>query len=369
MSLAAASRLPDEEVFASSYAAARGKFLDAARAAGLAVQSHPHPLPGRDGEPLALDVALDGAPEAQQLLIVSSACHGIEGYAGSGVQVALLREPGWRAAARAAGVAVLYLHALNPHGFSWGRRTTHENVDLNRNFVDFSRPLPANPAYDELAPLLLPAHWPPGWRQRLAVLRFLLVRGMKRVQAAVSSGQYAHPDGLFYGGTAPTWSQTTLRQVLREHGRRAGRLAWIDLHTGLGPRGHGERILACRGLDATRRARAWWGPGVTATDDGSSTSAALTGQMFNAAPQECPQAEYTGIALEFGTVSKLEVIDALRGDQWLQNHPQAQGTPLERHIRQRMREAFFVDAADWKRSVVETSFEVVRQAVQGLATP
>ncbi|MDQ6639506.1 MAG: M14 family metallopeptidase, partial [Pseudomonadota bacterium] len=64
------------------------------------------------------------------------------------------------------------------------------------------------------------------------------------MQQAISGGQYRHPDGLFYGGSEPAWSHTTVRQVLRHHGGRCARLAWIDLHTGLGPSGHGERIFA-----------------------------------------------------------------------------------------------------------------------------
>lgn len=47
------------DAFSSSYAQARSKFLDAATRAGLAVQSFQHPLPGRDTEVLALDVALE----------------------------------------------------------------------------------------------------------------------------------------------------------------------------------------------------------------------------------------------------------------------------------------------------------------------
>jgi Protein of unknown function (DUF2817) len=79
--------------FSSSYAQARVKFLEAAATQSLSVQSFNHPLPGRDGETLAMDVALDGMPGAKQLLIVSSACHGVEGYCGSGVQVFALHEP------------------------------------------------------------------------------------------------------------------------------------------------------------------------------------------------------------------------------------------------------------------------------------
>ena len=85
-----------------------------------------------------MDVARDGPRNAKALLVVSSACHGVEGFCGSGVQVALLEDADWHRAAPDAGVAVLYVHGLNPWGFSWWRRTTHENVDLNRNFRDFS---------------------------------------------------------------------------------------------------------------------------------------------------------------------------------------------------------------------------------------
>ena len=53
--------------FSKSYAEARQKFLHAAQAAGLAVDSHIHPLKGRDGEELAMDVVLDGSPDAQRL--------------------------------------------------------------------------------------------------------------------------------------------------------------------------------------------------------------------------------------------------------------------------------------------------------------
>ena len=118
----------------------------------------------------------------------------------------------------------------------------------------------------------------------------------------------------------------TLRQVLRRHGSRCERLAWIDLHTGLGPSGHGERIFACRDdAAAFTRAKAWWGD-VTSFYDGSSTSAVLTGLMFNAAYEEAPQAEYTGIALEYGTLPQDQVMLALRADQWLENHPDAAAT-------------------------------------------
>jgi len=354
------------DCFAPTYAAARAKFLAAAEAAGLDVEPHVHPLLGRDGETLALDVARDGPADAEALLLVSSACHGAEGFCGSGVQVALLRDAAWRHAAHERGLAVLYLHALNPYGFSWLRRVTHENVDLNRNFHDFSAPLPANPDYDAIAALLVPPHWPPPPEVDAALQRYGAEHGARALQTAVTSGQHDHPEGLFYGGRNPTWSQVTLRHVLQQHGRRCRRLAWIDLHTGLGPSGVGEPIFACRDdAAALRRARAWWGEGVTSIYDGSSTSALLSGLMWTAAYDECPQAEYTGIALEYGTVPLEQVVNALRADQWLENHPET-GAAQRESIKQQLRDAFYTDTDAWKDAIVTQGVAAARAALDGL---
>ena len=352
--------------FSQSYTEARAKFLAAAEQAGLDVESHVHPLLGRDGETLAMDVVRDGPKDAPAVLIVSSACHGVEGYCGSGVQIALLGDAAWRSASRQANVAVLYIHGLNPYGFSWWRRTTHENVDLNRNFRDFHAEPPRNARYDELAASLVPTTWPPNATAVERIDHFVAEHGEKALQQAISGGQYHHPQGLFFGGVGPTWSQSTLRQVLREHGRRCSRLAWIDLHTGLGPSGHGERIYAGRD-DATSvaRARAWWGD-VTSIYDGSSTSAILTGMMWLAAYDDCPQAEYTGIALEYGTLPQSEVMGALRADQWLENHPEADDAQRSA-IKQQVRAAFYTDADVWKEKIVEQGVDAAYGAVRGLS--
>ena len=357
-----------QQAFSQSYAQARQKFMQAADAAGLSVESHIHPLKGRDGETLAMDVVRDGPADADNLLIVSSACHGVEGYCGSGVQVQALHDAAWRETARQNGVAVLYVHALNPYGFSHVRRVTNENVDLNRNFHDFSQPLPINEAYRDFEPLLLPETWPPMPGSAATTEQLIADRGMPAFQAAVTRGQHEFADGMFFGGTAPTWSNQTIRQVLRQHGRRAQRLSWIDLHTGLGPNGVGERIFACANdAQALARARAWWGPEVTSIYDGSSTSAFLTGLMWTSANQECPQAEYTGIAMEYGTQPMDQVMTAMRGDHWLHKHPEAPPA-LKASIKQALMDAFYTDTDAWREQIVAQAQEAMSQAARGLAS-
>jgi len=354
--------------FSDSYAEARAKFIAAARAAGCAVEAHLLPdLTGVDGEPLATDVALLGASDARNALVLTSATHGVEGYCGSGVQIALLADERVSRAAAAAGVALVFVHAVNPHGFSYGRRVNEDNVDLNRNFRDFSVPAPVNAGYAAVHDLLLPKIWPPPSEHEARNAAYIATHGARAYQAAVTGGQYAFPDGLFYGGARPTWSNRTMRAVLRRHAAGRAGFGWIDIHTGLGPRGHGEKIFAGRNnAPDLARTRAWWGAEVTSIYDASSSSAELTGLMFHSAYEECPGVEYAGIALEYGTVPLLETLQALRADHWLHLHPEA-APSLKVAIRKQMHDAFFVGADDWKLAVVRQAWDATSRALARLA--
>ena len=204
-----------------------------------------------------MDVVRDGPLDAKALLIVSSGCHGVEGFCGSGVQVALLRDPRVaRRSARAPASPCSTSTALNPYGFSWWRRDDARERRPEPQLPRLRADRAGERALRRARPLPRAADWPPDApRSPPCSTRFVAAHGERALQQAISGGQYAHPDGLFYGGRHPTWSHATLRHVLRDHGTRCARLAWIDLHTGLGPNGHGERIFAGRD-DAAGVARA-----------------------------------------------------------------------------------------------------------------
>jgi hypothetical protein len=353
--------------FPHSYADARAKFHAAVRERQLAIEAHGLPeRHGVDGEPLAMDVALLGRAGAAGLLVLTSGTHGIEGYCGAGCQVGLLRDPVFVDAVGAAGVAVLFVHAVNPYGFSHGRRVNEDNVDLNRNFRDFGAPPPSDAAYAEVHPLLLPATWPPSADNERRLAACVAARGERAFQAAVTGGQTTFPDGLFYGGGRPTWSNLTLRAVLRRHGAGRERMGWIDFHTGLGPRGHGELIYAGRDVPSDfARTRSWWGGAVTSIHDGSSSSAAVSGVALGAAYDECPGVERALVGLEYGTVPLAEVLAALRADHWLHNHPDAP-VALRSEIRQQMRAAFHDEGDDWKLTVYAQARDAALKAVARL---
>jgi hypothetical protein len=355
--------------FAQSYMEARDKFVSAAHACGARQFRHVHPSErGADGEELSMDFAFVGKPGASGLLLLLSATHGVEGFCGSGCQVALLHDGDFLLAVERAGIEVLMLHALNPYGFSHLRRVNEDNADLNRNFVDFRAPLPINNAYAEIHPLLLPAIWPPRAGTEAKLGAWIAAQGAKAYQAAVSGGQYHFPDGMFYGGKAPAWSNLVLRAVLREHAATRAQLGWIDFHTGLGPRGHGEKIYA--GTDSAAdiaRTKSWWGADVTSFFEGTSTSAPLTGINGCAAHDECPAAAFAGIALEYGTYPIEQVLQSFRAEHWLHNHPDA---PVEQRqeIKHHLRDMFYVDADDWKQMVYTQAHDACMKAVARLTS-
>jgi len=357
----------EPSVFSDTFGEARQKFLEAARSAGASLSAYGHPERGPDGAELATDVAWIGPADAPAVLLLVSGTHGVEGHCGSGAQVDWLRRG--EAARLPGGVAALLVHAINPYGFAWSRRVTHENVDLNRNFVDFAQPLPVNREYDRLADAVTPADWGAETQaaSRGVLLDYARQNGFPALVQGLSGGQYSHPDGIFYGGSEETWSRRTLTAIFQERLSAASDIGIIDYHTGLGPVGYAEQIVSAgRDTEEYRRATLWHGLAATSQSGGDSVSAKLAGDWLDATPALLPHARVTGIALEYGTVESAQVMDALRADNWLH----ARGDPLGPQaaaIKAQIRAAFYVDTDLWRGMVLGQSLIATRQAAAGLA--
>ncbi|HEY1427462.1 MAG TPA: M14 family metallopeptidase [Caulobacteraceae bacterium] len=356
--------------FSATYADARDKFALAVREAGGALERIANPNTGPDGGDLSTDVAWFGPRSAEKVLVMISGTHGVEGFCGSGAQVDWLRRG--EAATLPPGVAALLVHAINPYGFAWLRRVTEENVDLNRNWIDFaSNRRPENPGYDALADAAVPQSWTPeSQAASAAVLRDYAGRhGPTALQQALSGGQYRHAKGVFYGGEGATWARRTQEGIYGAYLGQATHVGLIDYHTGLGPWGYAEVIMSDTPTsDAFGRGQAWYGMNVTSPLDGSSTSADIAGDNLAAAPALMAEAEVTGVALEYGTRSLAQVFLALRADAWLHGYGDP-ASPEGKAIKAQMREAFYGDADDWKGMVVGQSLAATRNALKALSGP
>ncbi len=355
----------DEHGLVSSYSTARERFRDAAAGAGASLDDFPHPLTGPVGEPLAIDVAELGDASARSTLLIVSGTHGVEGFTGSALQSYWLDR---QAGSRPAGVRIVLVHAFNPYGFAWVRRVNEDNVDLNRNFVDWSQPPPVNERYGGIARLLVPDRWDDETQQASTVklMEYAGEIGLEAMQEVVSSGQYAHPTGIFYGGTGPVWSHRWLADRAASLAGGARRLGIVDLHTGLGPWGDGE-LISHDGVSEPgyRRGTEWWGE-VRSMLDGESVSAALTGDWLGRIGDLLPGVEITAAALEYGTVDPISVLQALRADAWLHAHGDPAG-PDGDPIRAQVRAAFADDDPAWFDAVRARFDDVIAAALAHLA--
>ncbi len=344
-----------------SYVAARQAFTEAADQAGAELNSTVHPLLGLNGEELSLDIATLGPPDAHKRVMIVSGTHGVEGFCGSALQTQWLR--GFRSLPP--GLGIVFVHALNPYGFSWIRRVNEDNIDLNRNFIDWNEPLPRNDKYDNIARLLVPEEFDSDSQTRTfaELASYAESVGLDAMQEHVSSGQYSDPTGVFYGGAKACWSHVQLENIWAEYLHGARQVAVIDLHTGLGPWGHGELIANdSASAPGFTRATALWGD-VRSMADGDSVSAQLTGDWLGAIKNWSGDTDVTACALEFGTVDAMSVLLALRRDAWLHAH----GEPLSddgNEVRAEVRAAFADDDPAWIATCWTRFIEVLEPALR-----
>ena len=264
------------------------------------------------------------------------------------------------------GLALAMVHAVNPWGFAWCRRCDEQGIDINRNFVDFAKPLPQNPGYRELADALIPADG--NWQQAdLRLGAYLQQHGRYAYEVAASGGQYEFAAGLFFGGSGPSQARRNMEWVLRQWDWGAREVAVIDLHTGLGPYGYGELIcdhpLGSAGLETAQR---WFGASVTVPESGDSCSVPKLG-LLDYAWHGVLGANSCYVTLEYGTFPIAGLLQTLREDH-ARNKPGPYDwqDPERQAVRDRLRLHFYPAEPQWQTLVLLRARQVVQLACKGL---
>jgi hypothetical protein len=356
-----------------TYSQLRASFLKAAHHRGARLHAYPHPLKGVENENLCTDVAVAGDPNAEKWIVVVSGTHGVEGYYGSICQTRFLLE---QDVSPAAGVGILFIHLINPWGTSWKRRVNEDNMDLNRNYLDFDQPLPANPGYEAVHELFA-TDIRDAARRKARDLRWrqtVQEKGYAALMNIVEAGQYRHRDGLYYGGEKPSWSNFTLHNILKEHlPAHARQIISFDLHTGAGQFGHPMLMaIAEQDYPGIARAQSIYGPWlytvITGTNNASDTgiSAAATGYTSAAMVKLFSDRQFTQLVVECGTYDSQSVGQpALLADHFLHLH----GDPASaegKKIKQRLLDFFFPADPDWQALVQFRTRQILERAVRAL---
>jgi hypothetical protein len=331
--------------FPRSYAEARQRFRRAAAAAGAALDALPLAGRGREGEALAIDIARLGS--GGPALLILSGLHGVEGFAGSVVQAR------WLARARdAAGMTLVFVHAVNPWGFSWGSRCDARNVDLNRNLLEDFAPPPANPGYAAIHPILAAPAWGEAAlaRQEAALADYAARHGAQALTDAMIGGQYDIADGLNYGGDALAWPVRMLCDLASDLARRHLALLLLDLHTGIAR--HGEAaVLPFAGATAPAARHLLTAGGDARFSLGAPGLASMTGVLAAGLPRRVAPVPMLSAVVEFGTVDRAVIRRALRLDLALRVAPPADPA-LAEAARAQVVEAFWPSDPAWRAGLL-----------------
>ncbi len=336
--------------FSRDYEEARAAFLNEARIHNALIHSYTVCEDDQIGA-LTMDVAVF-APSAENTLLVSSGVHGVEGFAGSAIQTHLIRR------GLPSGIRVVMVHAVNPFGMTYLRRTNENNVDLNRNCLPADMHYSGcHDMYRVLDPLLNPrsAYRYPDFFVFKAALQ-IAKHGMPKLRQAVAGGQYAYPKGLFWGGSKLERSVAILKNELGIWTAASHNLLHLDLHTGLGRRKTYAIFVAKDGPDLTEL-RHVFGPRVQSLHADASFAYSVSGGVGELIEASFP-GQVESLALELGTASPVRVLQALRAE----NQAFFWGGDLK-HAKAGLLEAFCPASKSWREAALQTGAEVFDKAV------
>jgi hypothetical protein len=352
------------EYFSPTYQVARARFRSAVLAAGWALESHGIDRLDANGDELTIDVGWSGNSAARRVVVVSSGLHGVEGFLGAAIQLAWLER---LKAEDLIETRIVLLHGLNPYGFAERRRWNEDGVDLNRNFLLPGELYSGSPdGYDELNAFFNPVRSP---RSRdwflLEALAWIVRYGANRLKRTLAIGQYDYPQGLFFGGQAPSKTQ----EILAAHLPRwlAGSGNWVthvDFHTGLGKSGTYKLFPKEQDdVDYEARLTAQFGAEGLEFPGDRKLSYPIRGGLGQWCQNLLPESRYDFLTAEFGTYPALAVLQAVRAENQAYWHGEA-GVDYG-WTKERLLEMFNPASLVWQESCVAKGLQICQRAMLG----
>lgn len=363
-------------LFPDSYEASRARFLrdvELLRNKWTSSRLQTHPL--RNFPDLSIDWLWAEPRKRENLVMISTAEHGIEGYVGSAMLKVFMDEFAPRMNPENTGL--LLVHAINPWGMKRRYRVNPHNVDLNRNFVfdgDYSPKI--NPDYDLIEEFLNPKRPVHTLGAETIPFLFKVIRNMinpgrARVQAASLLGQHRYAKGIYFGGTEQQEETDVLMSLYHTALEEYQNFIQVDMHTGYGPRYQMTVIIPP--LDSIPSAEATGKfnyPLVQKID--ANEFYAISGDMgeyvYRLRDAKFPHKNVFVCGFEFGTFgdSLPALIRSLR-ITILENQLRHRGVislQTEEQIRAEYQELFFPSEPKWR----EKALADCRQAFEGIFT-
>jgi len=346
-----------QQCFSDSYGQARSRFLGLLEKHGA--QHLSYLIDASSDEPLAIDVGIVG-PVGAPCLLTSSGVHGIEGYFGSAVQLAML------GSSLREDIRYIFVHAVNPYGMSHMRRFNEDGIDLNRNFLEPGNFSGAAPAYQSLNGLLNPRS-PPSRLEpfRIKALATIARYGLPAHREAIACGQYEYPQGIFFGGSAPCQSADIVMQHVKQWCAGSDTIVHLDWHTGLGDFGSYNLMLDEYADSDTYHwfCQSFGADCVEAKNAEDSTAYPVHGLYGRWVRGHLSDKCYLFCTAEFGTYDPIRVLASIRAE----NRAHHYGTSTHKKAaKAELLECFSPANSSWRKAVVASAIDIVNSAVNGI---
>lgn len=373
--------------FSETYFDARARFKERARKAGCILVSHEHPLAkGPQGEPIFMDVAWLGARDADTVVLSLSGTHGAEGFCGSAAQSYWLSHA--QLNPLPPDVAMLMVHAVNPFGFAHCVRVNENYVDLNRNGIDFSKPLPSSNEFDDFleAKRLLIKGLISSREHDARMAALETKHGKWSVADVLGRGQYINARAPHFGGFERQWSLQMLGTVLCKFVDQARHVAYIDWHS-LIESSDDEFVFLCFNQTQDHlydRVAGWWGEQnisrETVNAQWSNDSNFATARpsrhglvMWDVQNILAPQADVAGAVIEF-CCTPSEETGILRNETVYEQNQllvfDSMGHATSETVtaaREDLKRAYYPSRESWKSTVLAMSFDLYQTTIRGAA--
>lgn len=309
---------------------------------------------------------------SEQLLIISSGLHGIEGFVGSAIQREILQQFNKQKNLKK---DILFIHALNPWGMAHRRRTNEDNIDLNRNFSsDRKLFLNKNNEYLQITDFLNPYDKVDlGFFSRISfftdAIKLIIKYSIETLRKSILLGQYSVPKGLYYGGGEVSELQIHIDKLLDTDLAQYKKILWIDLHTGYGAKEKLHLLLDESASESAKQTQKYFTN--TQIDFGDQKNFyKSSGDLVNyLVSKSKTQHEINAIVFEYGTMDSqktLGSIESLRR-MVLENqgaHFGYQNDASEAEVKNLFEDMFFPQSEQWKSSILIQTQKLILPLVQ-----
>jgi hypothetical protein len=353
-------------LFPESYAASRQRFRENILRARLrwprAELDAIRPAPEND-ETIDI-IKADALEKKEQLIILTTGLHGIEGYVGAAVLQVFFER--YLARFNPGNTGILLIHAINPWGMKYRRRTNAQNIDLNRNFLAepgaFDPDI--NPVYRELSSLLNPQGQAPAIIfHRVAfgikLLDAIVTLSTARITRATLLGQYRLNRGIYFGGECQQSETKTVIERIENVFPQYEKVVLLDMHTGYGPCDQMSLVnSSLEAVDSQIFADRFSYPRVvkTTAEEFYQIQGDMVDYFYDWAKREHPQVRFYGTSFEFGTLGD-SILATLRS-LWtmvLENqvhHFGATHERIEARSRAALNSLFAPDDLSWRKKAI-----------------